>query len=189
MLNTLMILTYLIGHPHGADDQHTPFVLKSPSFTNYSVIPKQHTCQGANLPIPLQWSGEPANTRSFALIMMDRNVPRDYSYHWAVFNIPPNQHSLSPMNLPLDAKVASNSWEHHHYDGPCSPYGEHQYTLQLYALDTPLPNSGNLTAVQLRQAMQGHVLSVTEIVGLGQPISVADDQAPWQSVAEKPDQP
>jgi len=43
--------------------------LKSSAFVSGSMIPSLYTCQGKNISPPLSWSGAPAGTKSFVLIL------------------------------------------------------------------------------------------------------------------------
>src|SRR5262252_5415688 len=69
-----------------------PLKLKSPSFENGGTIPKQFTCDGADLSPALEWSEAPANTRSFALIADDPDAPAGTWVHWVLWNLPASAH-------------------------------------------------------------------------------------------------
>src|SRR5579872_1537522 len=62
--------------------------LSSPAFSHNGSIPSQYTCDGANVSPSLQWSDEPAGTKTFALIVDDPDAPAKVWVHWVVFNIP-----------------------------------------------------------------------------------------------------
>ena len=49
--------------------------LTSSAFTQAGDIPKKYTCQGADVSVPLQWSGLPPGTKSLALIVDDPDAP------------------------------------------------------------------------------------------------------------------
>jgi Raf kinase inhibitor-like YbhB/YbcL family protein len=52
------------------------------------------------------------------------------------------------------------------YRGPCPPRGPaHHYRFKLYALDEPVALPPGASKDELLQAMQGHVLGQTELVG------------------------
>ena len=160
MLKALVIMTYLMSHPHGSPADPDAFKLSSPVLSRATAIPKSYTCQGKNVSIPLRWSGTPMGTQSLALIMLDENVPRSQWYHWALFNIPSNETTLPENANPVHGvKAAANSWNHFRYDGPCPPSGTHHYVIRLYALNIRLPNKEKLTTLQLRKAMRGHIIS------------------------------
>src|SRR5712671_4526129 len=46
-------------------------------------------CTGANVSPSLAWSGAPAGTKSYALMMYDPDAPTGSGWwHWVVYNIP-----------------------------------------------------------------------------------------------------
>ncbi|MEO8169321.1 MAG: YbhB/YbcL family Raf kinase inhibitor-like protein, partial [Oxalobacteraceae bacterium] len=51
---------------------------------------------------------------------------------------------------------------------PCPPIGRHRYFFKLYALDIVLPDLGKQGKAALEQAMRGHVIEHTELMGLYQ---------------------
>lgn len=55
------------------------------------------------------------------------------------------------------------------YDGPCPPWNDarlHHYIFTLYAVDVPqLPVSGKFSGMDVRHALQGHVLAQASIIG------------------------
>jgi len=67
--------------------------------------------------------------------------------------------------LPAGTQEGLNDGKRTGYGGPCPPVGEHRYFFKLYALDTLLPDLGHPTKRQLEQAMQGHILEETALVG------------------------
>ncbi len=58
-----------------------------------------------------------------------------------------------------------NDWKRTGYGGPCPPIGTHRYFHKLYALDVVLPDLGKPSKAQLEQAMKGHVLAQSELIG------------------------
>ena len=150
------------------------FALISSAFSANGPIPRQHTCEGADLPPPLSWSGAPDATRSYALIVDDPDAPdprapRMTWVHWVVYNIPADAHALpaggTGQGLPQGALQGHNDWKRADYGGPCPPTGRHRYFHKLYALDTVLADLGQPTKARLLQAMQGHVLAEAQLVG------------------------
>jgi Raf kinase inhibitor-like YbhB/YbcL family protein len=143
------------------------FVLKSAAFNQNDLIPVQYTCDGKDISPPLVWSGAPANTKSFALIMDDPDAPMGTWDHWILFNIPATTNEL-PENihtLPEGTKVGKNSWKRDDWGGPCPPDRIHRYFFRLYALDTVLNLKEGVTKGVVLEAMQGHILATAELMG------------------------
>lgn len=148
--------------------------LTSPAFAHEGEIPRRYTCQGEDLSVPLAWSGAPAGTRSFALIVDDPDAPdpkapRMTWVHWVLYNLPPDATGLKegvrPAELPKGTRQGLNDWKRTGYGGPCPPIGRHRYFHKLYALDTVLPEMENPTKAELEQAMRGHILEKAELIG------------------------
>jgi Raf kinase inhibitor-like YbhB/YbcL family protein len=145
--------------------------LTSSGFTSGSAIPNQFTCKGSDISPALQWSGAPANTASFAIIMDDPDAPAGTWVHWVIWNLPAATRSLPEgvpkrEKLPDGARQGRNSFEKVGYNGPCPPAGQtHRYFFRLYALDKgfSVEPYGGGTNVQV--AMQGHILAQTEYMG------------------------
>lgn len=126
-------------------------------------FPRALTCDGANTSPELHWKAPLAGTRSFALILYDRDTPRGGFVHWVFFNLPPETRSLAEA-FPTDAQSPDgtlqgpNDFGQTGYGGPCPPSGTHHYVFTLFALDTSLNLPPGATRTQLDGAMQGHVL-------------------------------
>jgi Raf kinase inhibitor-like YbhB/YbcL family protein len=69
--------------------------LRSSAFSDGSPIPRQFTCDGEDLSPPLEWSGAPAETQSFALLCDDPDAPAGTWHHWAAYDIPAGQSVLA----------------------------------------------------------------------------------------------
>ncbi len=146
------------------------FELTSSAFQPQAPIPPKYTCQGEDVSPPLRWSDPPREAQSFALIMDDPDAPMGTWIHWVLYNLPADAHELPesvPPNadLPDSSRHGKNSWEHTGYGGPCPPSGTHRYFFKLYALDAMLDLAGGATKEQLLQAMEGHILAQTELMG------------------------
>lgn len=149
-------------------------VLSSSDFSAGGSIPARHTCDGADRSPSLSWSGAPAGTRSFALVIDDPDAPDPAApkmtwVHWILYNIAPESRELhegvAESDLPKGARTGLNDWKRTAYGGPCPPVGRHRYYHKLYALDVVLPDLGHPTKKQLEHAMQGHILEQCELVG------------------------
>lgn len=147
------------------------FVLTSSAFAPGGEIPRMYTCQGKDVPVPLAWSGAPAGTRSFALIVDDPDAPDPKApkmtwVHWVLYNLSATAASVEAgAALPPGTRDGLNDWKRTGYGGPCPPTGRHRYFHKLYALDTVLPDLGRPDKRALERAMQGHILGRAELVG------------------------
>jgi len=145
-------------------------VLKSSAFEHQGAIPSKYTCDGEDISPPLEWSGAPANTKSFALIVDDPDAPIGTFNHWILFNIPPHVTQLSagipPQETLADgSRQGRTSWRKVGYGGPCPPSGTHRYFFTLYALDTMLNLPAGASKEQVLKAMSGHILEKSELMG------------------------
>ena len=141
--------------------------LNSPAFSSNASIPKQYTCNGKNYSPALHWSGAPAGTRSYVLIVDDPDAPMGTWVHWLLFNIPASVNHLDEAApLPTGAISGLNSWGKQNYGGPCPPNGTHRYFFKLYALDSMLTLDASADKEALLNAMESHILEHCEIIGL-----------------------
>ena len=149
--------------------------LTSPAFAHEGSIPVKHTCEGADRSPPLEWTGAPAGTRCFALIVDDPDAPDPAApemtwVHWVLYDIPPTVTSLAEgVDIARDAvgtREGMNDWKRTGYGGPCPPIGRHRYFHKLYALDALLGDLGTPTARDIRDAIAGHVLAQAELMGV-----------------------
>ena len=111
--------------------------LTSPHFGHTTPIPSRFTCEGENISSSLEWDQVPEGTKSFVLIVDDPDAP--------------------------DPKAPKMTWVH---GGPCPPIGEHRYFFKLFALDTTLDLKSGATKNGVVKAMEGHILTSTELIGL-----------------------
>ena len=144
------------------------FKLISSAFEEGKPIPAKYTCDSANIPPPLSWSGFTEKTKSFAIIMDDPDAPMGTWVHWVIYNIPGTVTSLEEKKSVTEIKALEglNSWNEKGYNGPCPPGGTHQYNFKLYALDKSLTPKERMTKAELLEAMKGHILSETTLTGL-----------------------
>ena len=147
------------------------FKVSSPAFAPGGEIPAQYTCKGSDESPPLEWSGAPAKTAAFALILDDPDAPGGTWVHWVMWNLPAGVTSVSqgvPRTERLDngAGQGRNSFRKIGYNGPCPPgRATHRYVFHLYALDAKLDLAPGANRSQLDSAMQGHILAQTEYMG------------------------
>lgn len=146
--------------------------LSSKDFTDGKPMPKHLTCEGDDTSPALSWTGAPAGTKSFALVVDDPDAPDPQApkmvwVHWVLYNLPPSCDALPAgvTRLPDGTKEGVNDWKRTGYGGPCPPIGRHRYFHTLYALDTVLPDLKHPTKAKLEEAMKGHVLERAVLMG------------------------
>ncbi|MGV8056923.1 MAG: YbhB/YbcL family Raf kinase inhibitor-like protein [Smithellaceae bacterium] len=144
--------------------------IRSSAFVHDGMIPARYTCDDRNVSPPLNWSGAPEDTKSFALICDDPDAPAGTWVHWVMFDIPATVNGL-PENVSKSEEISGlgkngkNTDGNLGYDGPCPPGGTHRYYFKLYALDAFLNLKSGLTKEQLLKAMKGHVLAEAQVMG------------------------
>jgi len=133
----------------GATLAAEPFTLESAEIKPGATIAKAQVfkgfgCEGGNVSPSLKWTGTPAGTKSFALMVYDPDAPTGSGWwHWVMFNIPASVTSL-PLGAgnpaggqtPKGAVQSRSDFGKPGYGGPCPPQGDkpHRYVFTLYAL-------------------------------------------------------
>jgi Raf kinase inhibitor-like YbhB/YbcL family protein len=150
----ILAATYLLAAQPPAAAQTgamAKFTLSSSDFTDGGTIANAQVfngfdCKGGNVSPALKWSGAPAGTRSFALMVHDPDAPTGSGWwHWIVYNIPAGTTALpagagDPAKPLLPAGVVQGRTDYGTvgYGGPCPPPGKpHHYYFRLYALKVP----------------------------------------------------
>ncbi|MGD9087261.1 MAG: YbhB/YbcL family Raf kinase inhibitor-like protein [Desulfobacterales bacterium] len=145
-------------------------VITSTAFAEGEAIPNRYSCDGPDVSPDLAWSGIPEGAASLALICDDPDAPMGTWVHWVLFNIPADADGL-PAEIPPDAALengarhGTNDFRRLGYGGPCPPGGTHRYFFKLYALDTMLELDSGITKARLLEAMKGHILAESQLMG------------------------
>jgi Raf kinase inhibitor-like YbhB/YbcL family protein len=126
--------------------------LTSPAFADGGAIPRAYTCDGADSPLPLRFSGIPPSAKELVLVMRDPDAPTGNFVHWALAGI-----SASASTVTAGAVEGRNSFGSLGYRGPCPPRGErpHHYVLTLSALGGRSALTAGFSPDQLRTAAVG----------------------------------
>jgi Raf kinase inhibitor-like YbhB/YbcL family protein len=178
MKQTLILLLILCACAHTTSGT---FQLTSTTFAAGATMPGTTVlngldCHGPNASPQLRWSGAPAGTKSYALILDDYEARGgDGFIHWVAYNIPatttelPENAGAAEPDLPGGGRNAYNDFLRRRYDGPCPPEGPpHKYRFTVYALDLPtIDDAGTpMTWRKLRFIIRGHVLAQASLMGL-----------------------
>jgi len=157
----------------GALSARTGFALDSPTFHDGGVLPRESAterCGGRNRFPGLSWRGAPAGTRSYAVIVFDRDAREGRGVvHWVAYGYPGSTTELPPSADPPAGPISGvGTRGAARYAGPCPPAGElpHRYLYTVYALDLePTAFPAGYTRDRLLAAMSGHIVGRARIVG------------------------
>lgn len=145
------------------------FRVTTDDFKDNGEIPKKFTCDGENSPPELQWEGAPPGTKSFTLIVEDPDAPGGTFVHWVLYDVPASASKLpSGMKAGGTPKEGRTGFGQNAWGGPCPPkgHGTHRYFFILKAIDVAtLGLKPGATKAQVEEAMKGHVLAETKIMG------------------------
>src|SRR5947207_8775218 len=111
------------------------FQVRIEAFPEGGAISKAYTCDAENISPALSWSGEPPETKSFAVIVDDPDAPSGTFTHWLLYDIPLSVHSLPEKSASTEGVAGTNDFGHSRYDGPCPPegHGPHRYYFKVFA--------------------------------------------------------
>jgi Raf kinase inhibitor-like YbhB/YbcL family protein len=144
--------------------------IRTDAFAPGTSIPDKYTCSGENISPPLAISGVPQSAKALVLIVDDPDAPAGTFVHWVVYNMPPQTKGIDagvkPGNtMPGGGMQGRNDFRGVGYGGPCPPPGSsHHYRFRLFALNGEITPQAT-TGPGVEQAMQGHILTSTEMVG------------------------
>jgi Raf kinase inhibitor-like YbhB/YbcL family protein len=128
--------------------------LTSSAFAADAAIPREFTCDGANVSPPLAWTGVPAGTAALVLIVDDPDA-RDF-VHWIVLDLPGADGDL-PNGVATSAPTpqqGTNGFGKVGWGGPCPPSGTHHYRFTLMALSETLGLTGQPGGTAVRDALK-----------------------------------
>jgi Raf kinase inhibitor-like YbhB/YbcL family protein len=181
LLIRLMILAAFAACASAPVVSPSGFALTSPDFAaggnlSDSVVLNGLDCHGPNISPALQWSGVPAGTKGFALVLDDYEARGgDGFVHWAAYNIPATATGLASNAGAVEGDMGSagrqayNDFLKRSYGGPCPPEGApHKYRFTICALDLPaIDDAGTpMTWRKLRFIIKGHILGQASLMGL-----------------------
>ena len=141
--------------------------VSSPAFGTHGRIPERHTGDGEDVSPPLEWSGAPEGTRSFAVVAHDPDAPLvDGFTHWVAYGIPGDASGL-PEGAQDGLLHGTNSFGNQGYNGPAPPprHGVHHYYFWVYALDDEPQFEPGLDRRALLERIEEHVLEQARVIG------------------------
>jgi gluconolactonase len=143
------------------------FTLTSPDLPADGRLPAEYTCDGTASTLALSWSGAPAGTVSYAVIMHHVAPDNAIKWYWVLYDIPADVTSL-PKNTTGIGVLGTNSVNDQiGYEPPCSQGpGDKIYIYTVYALSAQpqlsVPAS-QVTRAVLLDAIQNITLASAEM--------------------------
>jgi Raf kinase inhibitor-like YbhB/YbcL family protein len=142
-------------------------VLRSPAVADGGQLPTEFTGDGASATLPLEWSGVPEGTRSFAVVMHHIDPEGKAKWYWVLYDLPASTRSL-PKNVSGIGTLGNNSvngrteYAPPHSKGP----GAKTYVYTVYALSAPVKLDAPTAQVNrevLLAAMKDKTLATAEM--------------------------
>jgi Raf kinase inhibitor-like YbhB/YbcL family protein len=161
----------LIGRPQNSGaDLSEWFTVTSPVFRDGQDLPTRYGCGtysgGQGKTPPLRWSGTPAGTRSFAIVMDDPDASNGAYVHWVIAGIDGTTQQLVEGAQLGKAVEGVNTGEKVGYRPPCPPKGErHRYRFTLYALNEKAPFRQGAKLKESLGAIAKHTVGRGRITG------------------------
>lgn len=145
------------------------FTLTSPVMADGGTMPSEHSCDGHGGSPPLAWSGAPAQTQAYALLMT--TIPADgiTKYNWLLYNLPSSRSALQAASFSVGDSGLGSDGPVPGYQPPCSQGGGAKlYTFTLHALSAPVvptagttPDGATLAALVAPLSLAKAVLNVS----------------------------
>ena len=154
--------------------------LTSSGFSDGGRLPLDFTCyaNGGNAQAPsavsppFSWANVPKGTAGFVLALNgpDNHPAKgiDLEMFWVLYNIPAGTTQIpqgvkASAELPDGSRQATGQRNIAGYRAPCAPVGVGplHYMFTAYALDQMLNVPGGATDVEVRKAMDGHIIGTS----------------------------
>ena len=174
ILVAAVLLAVVAGCSDDRDESSSPtsvlrletLSLSSSAFDDGETIPERFSCEGDNVPPPLEWTDIPEGTRELVVVMTDPDAPRGTFVHWTVWGIDPSVEGIDGT-LPDGAVEGTTSSGKATYIGPCPPAGDepHRYHFEVIALSGQLPLEAGASVQDLRDEVEDLAISSGVLTG------------------------
>jgi Raf kinase inhibitor-like YbhB/YbcL family protein len=145
------------------------FSISSPTFANGQRIPTKYTADGEDISPPLDWSGAPAGTKSFLLVVEDPDAPSGTFHHWGLYNLRSGgvPEGFASGDRQDDIETAINDFGEAGYRGPAPPrgHGTHHYHFRVAALDSTIDPPARAKVADVWCLAKKHIIGEAELVG------------------------
>ncbi len=130
------------------------FSVTSSVGSNGGILPADYTCDGSGATPALAWSGAPAGTTEYAVLMTTLPGDGTTKWNWVLYGIPAATKSLSKDTFGLATVGVGSDGPSNAYNPPCSQGpGAKLYTYTVYAL------SGSPTISVAASKVTGQVIT------------------------------
>jgi Raf kinase inhibitor-like YbhB/YbcL family protein len=125
---------------------------------------------GEGLSPALSWSGVPAEATNLAVVVTDLSA--DGFVHWVVTGIDPGVTGLGEGEAPAGGIQGTNGFGEAGWGGPCPPLGtgEHEYLVQLHALDRDLGLAPGFEGDEAIPDIEAASIATVSLVGRYSPV-------------------
>lgn len=163
LLGSVLLVTSACGDGGaeiGADADAASIDVTSDDVPPGGTIPVEHTCDGADRPPSLSWTGVPEGTEEVVVVVDDPDAPGGTFTHWTVWGLPPEDGDLD-QELPARAIEGRNDFGDIGYGGPCPPEGDdpHAYRFRILAVDATVELEAGAGPEDLAEAVEGRVVA------------------------------
>ena len=147
------------------------FKIVSSAFKDNEFIPPWYSRIHGDSSPPIGWIDAPKGTSSLALIVKCTDMHSGKVYcHWVMYNIPPKADTIfgnqPHENVSHDGTLQGvNSFGGIGWDGPADDIADQELIFSLYALDTKLDLPGGASSQDVEDAMESHIIQVTQLTG------------------------
>ena len=140
-------------------------VLTSPAFVEGGLLDPAFTCDGVDVPPPLEITGVPAAAAELAIVVTDRDA--EGFVHWVIAGLSPTITRIESGVLPPAAVTARSDGGVQGWEGPCPPAGDepHAYEFVVYATAEPIGLTSDLDGRQAIDIIEGAAIGSDVLVG------------------------
>ncbi len=163
------------GEGEEGEGEEVEFVVSSDAFVEGGAIPVLHSCDGANTSPALAWSGAPAGTAGFGVVLTDLSINFVHSALWdvaaATTSLPAAvENEASPASVAGALQAVAYDGVTRGYLGPCPPEA-HTYEFKLYAVGARPLDGVNVDSSRtaVKAALEAAALATTTITGVYTP--------------------
>ena len=149
----------------GSQTFTSSFTLTSPDLGSNGRLPAEYTCDGASSTLALAWSGAPAGTQGYAVIMHHVAPDNAIHWYWVLYDIPADVTSLAKNMTGIGTLGTNSVNDRSEFAPPCSKGpGDKEYIYTVYALSAqPQITTSPVNRAALLDAIKDITLASAEL--------------------------